>query len=197
MGHRMGRQSAEMGRSRSPQGDRSGPSRQPQRSAGLETTGWSRGRPLNQWAAGEEKLVLLPDGQTYANSVARKLRAGADRLDRLGPAGSDWRRGRAGGRPPVDPRIDRQVSGSPASGGRRLQWGLVERAGSGRPSVKHSGCGARPDARAKEVAGSDRSMGEPGLRAGPHGATWLILPVVICLSQRLSHACLSINCFIL
>jgi hypothetical protein len=23
--------------------------------------------------------------------------------------------------------------------------------------------------------------------------TWLILPVVICLSQRLSHACLSIN----
>ena len=28
-------------------------------------------------------------------------------------------------------------------------------------------------------------------------ATWLILPVVICLSQRLSHACLSINDFIL
>jgi ABC-type glucose/galactose transport system permease subunit len=27
--------------------------------------------------------------------------------------------------------------------------------------------------------------------------TWLILPVVICLSQRLSHACLSINEFIL
>ena len=26
--------------------------------------------------------------------------------------------------------------------------------------------------------------------------TWLILPVVICLSQRLSHACLSINDFI-
>ena len=25
-------------------------------------------------------------------------------------------------------------------------------------------------------------------------ATWLILPVVICLSKRLSHACLSINC---
>ena len=24
--------------------------------------------------------------------------------------------------------------------------------------------------------------------------TWLILPVVICLSQRLSHACLSIKC---
>ena len=25
------------------------------------------------------------------------------------------------------------------------------------------------------------------------GRTWLILPVVICLSQRLSHACLSIS----
>ena len=24
-------------------------------------------------------------------------------------------------------------------------------------------------------------------------ATWLILPVVICLSQRLSHACVSMN----
>lgn len=28
-------------------------------------------------------------------------------------------------------------------------------------------------------------------------ATWLILPVVICLSQRLSHACLSITCLLL
>jgi hypothetical protein len=32
------------------------------------------------------------------------------------------------------------------------------------------------------------------LRQTHEGATWLILPVVICLSQRLSHACLSINC---
>jgi hypothetical protein len=39
------------------------------------------------------------------------------------------------------------------------------------------------------------------LRRGVGGAsmvaTWLILPVVICLSQRLSHACLSINYFVL
>ena len=37
------------------------------------------------------------------------------------------------------------------------------------------------------------------LRLGPltHKTTWLILPAVICLSQRLSHACLSINCFVL
>jgi hypothetical protein len=32
----------------------------------------------------------------------------------------------------------------------------------------------------------------PGSQA--RAATWLILPVVICLSQRLSHACLSISC---
>ena len=51
--------------------------------------------------------------------------------------------------------------------------------------------------------------GDWAKRGGPHGpslpvlspgltiVTWLILPVVICLSQRLSHACLSINNFIL
>ena len=39
---------------------------------------------------------------------------------------------------------------------------------------------------------------EGGTRV-PRGriVTWLILPVVICLSQRLSHACLSINKFVL
>ena len=29
--------------------------------------------------------------------------------------------------------------------------------------------------------------------ASMRNATWLILPVVICLSQRLSHACVSMN----
>ena len=42
-----------------------------------------------------------------------------------------------------------------------------------------------------------RALRKKQRAGGPHGATWLILPVVICLSQRLSHACLSINCFIL
>ena len=45
-------------------------------------------------------------------------------------------------------------------------------------------------------------LGRPGTRircgrneswSGPSPVTWLILPVVICLSQRLSHACLSIS----
>ena len=34
-----------------------------------------------------------------------------------------------------------------------------------------------------------------GLRVGLTVVTWLILPVVICLSQRLSHACLSISLY--
>ena len=36
--------------------------------------------------------------------------------------------------------------------------------------------------------------GGGGCRARPT-ATWLILPVVICLSQRLSHACLSTDLY--
>jgi hypothetical protein len=40
------------------------------------------------------------------------------------------------------------------------------------------------DGRTMTVAGRQRGR-----------ATWLILPVVICLSQRLSHACASMNQF--
>ena len=53
----------------------------------------------------------------------------------------------------------------------------------------------------EEKKSSLRRRAPSGARAlpRPHGTgalpvvTWLILPVVICLSQRLSHACLSIN----
>jgi hypothetical protein len=44
-------------------------------------------------------------------------------------------------------------------------------------------------------SGCDRLRSVPGFMNWI--VTWLILPVVICLSQRLSHACLSINKFIL
>ena len=37
--------------------------------------------------------------------------------------------------------------------------------------------------------GATGGLGESSLMV----VTWLILPVVICLSQRLSHACLSVN----
>ncbi len=38
-----------------------------------------------------------------------------------------------------------------------------------------------------------RSGLEPCGPMSVRNATWLILPVVICLSQRLSHACVSMN----
>lgn len=53
-------------------------------------------------------------------------------------------------------------------------------------------CSKSPDAGgAAGVRGSARDFG--GLRTVYENAAapWLILPVVICLSQRLSHACLS------
>ena len=43
---------------------------------------------------------------------------------------------------------------------------------------------------------SFREIGADGPCISRTIVTWLILPVVICLSQRLSHACLSINNFI-
>ena len=46
-------------------------------------------------------------------------------------------------------------------------------------------------ASAREFSGG---FGSGDLGPATRAATWLILPVVICLSQRLSHACLSINC---
>ena len=57
------------------------------------------------------------------------------------------------------------------------------------PNGKHSG------ARAAQEPIVPRSPPlSCGRRSGLKAVTWLILPVVICLSQRLSHACLSINC---
>jgi hypothetical protein len=58
--------------------------------------------------------------------------------------------------------------------------------------VTSSGAGGGGDTSARcqwVVAASD--LWKEGI------ATWLILPVVICLSQRLSHACVSINSFVL
>ena len=47
------------------------------------------------------------------------------------------------------------------------------------------------------MGGVFRKKHFPNKQPSRKAATWLILPVVICLSQRLSHACLSMNCFIL
>ena len=57
-------------------------------------------------------------------------------------------------------------------------------------SMKCTLSGFRPGTVQFKVLSSDVSFGGVDSMI----ATWLILPVVICLSQRLSHACLSINC---
>ncbi len=56
---------------------------------------------------------------------------------------------------------------------------------------------ARMSAAQSALVADPRTKGPPAPDEGPrspgHHLTWLILPVVICLSQRLSHACLSIS----
>ena len=54
-------------------------------------------------------------------------------------------------------------------------------------SVLRVGCGSLEPQSAR---GTSLSLPLPLRKT----VTWLILPVVICLSQRLSHACLSIKC---
>ena len=105
VGHRMGRQSAEMGRSRSPLGDRSGPSGQPQRSAGLETTG-CKGPPFAAHAEGGRRGEACA-ATRWANLRCKLSCQGA--VGRAQPTGlswvrGGWRCGRAGGRLPIDDR---------------------------------------------------------------------------------------------
>ena len=68
--------------------------------------------------------------------------------------------------------------------GERSEAGAAGR-GAARRERKNSASEER--AISKRIAGAHTHQGQ--CRA----ATWLILPVVICLSQRLSHACLSIS----
>lgn len=73
------------------------------------------------------------------------------------------------------------------------------RAGAAAGGVVGQRCSG-PFASAGRSVASDERRGRSGSGRGrPLGnsrnATWLILPVVICLSQRLSHACVSMNKF--
>ncbi|CAA6674302.1 unnamed protein product [Spirodela intermedia] len=66
-----------------------------------------------------------------------------------------------------------------------------------RPSTRRRARAVRTTAgvRTPQPRRARARWGGRGPRAGVAGgrATWLILPVVICLSQRLSHACVSMN----
>ena len=80
-----------------------------------------------------------------------------------------------------------RLRGAAAAG--RLN-GMAAAAALGRAYERASRTNERPTDRRNErfvLAGP----GAPGRPERERTATWLILPVVICLSQRLSHACLS------
>lgn len=99
-----------------------------------------------------------------------------------------WRDGVACGRP----SLGEAVSGSLVHPGNRsdgLLRKLCGRRPSGRASHRHDNCTTQR-LRTVEARQGSASAGTGRVKA----VTWLILPVVICLSQRLSHACLSINC---
>ncbi|CAB1184575.1 unnamed protein product [Spirodela intermedia] len=131
-----------------------------------------------------------------------------------------WNRSGAGGpRAPPTPRCARggRDGGRPPRGaGRCVVWRGV--GASRRPPPLPTDATPRPTPRVGRLSSldppararsNDRRRADPSqprrararwgwsgaARAGVAGgrATWLILPVVICLSQRLSHACVSMN----
>ena len=75
------------------------------------------------------------------------------------------------------------VSASPRYAGGAVATGRLVRPFHLTPFYPLGGLGSRDSPAARR--------GRPGWPC--HEVTWLILPVVICLSQRLSHACLSIS----
>jgi hypothetical protein len=102
-------------------------------------------------------------------------------------------RGQATRESPWTRNLDGLISSATFTGRVRYQnrKGLVNAANQ-RAFWASSACGvgARGDL--------EGSLSVPALRLRRRGqsrmvVTWLILPVVICLSQRLSHACLSVN----
>ena len=104
-------------------------------------------------------------------------------------------------RSPPEP-LEARTCGPPARNVGRAPGGARELGGARRISpARAAGRHTTPDPGGR--AGGRRQNATPRLRLGarPAGddargsadATWLILPVVICLSQRLSHACASIS----
>lgn len=102
----------------------------------------------------------------------------------------------------IDPRVPasfacrrssrRSTSARSCSRMRNAQWlggfGCSQSTQSNAFVGKRRSCTASGVRRASWPARSSRAVS-----VSPRNATWLILPVVICLSQRLSHACVSMN----
>jgi hypothetical protein len=106
-------------------------------------------------------------------------------------------------RPPLGTHL-REGGASPRHGSRPKDFRRGNRMGPSAPTVPGfvPACWRRCASNLQSASG--RHLPSPGMAAAaplphPRGVggvkvvTWLILPVVICLSQRLSHACLSIS----
>lgn len=97
--------------------------------------------------------------------------------------------------------VGRRLNGRPPAPRRTLPWGIQLWQSDGLSANQ----GLTPAASQRSGDLSRRpyllTTPTPSLGLGPSApargppkiVTWLILPVVICLSQRLSHACLSIS----
>jgi hypothetical protein len=106
----------------------------------------------------------------------------------LGSAVASWRDGMACGKPSLA-RGSFRIVGHP---GESVRGATQETDGIGAFGCLSQG---------HDICTTQRLRASWGLLGSPlagtrqvKAVTWLILPVVICLSQRLSHACLSINC---
>ena len=180
---------------------------------------WAASVPLCQGAAAVEELVSIHDVQAYHRTRCQNSRCqfGVVRLlERHRPAGGT---AAPAGVPPgrvfrhprraVSEALERaegtlsedSKKGSLPSWRVRLRCCAAFRVGlSAWPmltcSVETSSCARLGGVWTVLTAGAPPVPPRPG-GCARKAATWLILPVVICLSQRLSHACLSINCFIL
>ena len=103
---------------------------------------------------------------------------------RMSPSSRRPARGLGG--PRGRPRVPAAPRSAGRDGGARRAHGRGARRG--RESPFEIEFRARPD-RQRDGRGGARAPRATSARV----ATWLILPVVICLSQRLSHACVSMN----
>ncbi|CAA6675698.1 unnamed protein product [Spirodela intermedia] len=170
---------------------------------------WAPALPLPQ-RAGERRPVAAP-----VRPPTRPARVGGPREARVlcGCGGIGRARG-ASGAPDPEMRARRAGRGRPPRGAGRCARGGGVSAPSSAPHRRHppphplGSVVSRPRPAGARARSNDRRRADPrnpasasavgvvgAARAGVAGgrATWLILPVVICLSQRLSHACVSMN----
>ena len=130
--------------------------------------------------ASPARFTRTPDGDRDNTVQALRSRRGTVPRD-LGPASACRR------------RHHQTVCASPPARAARRCWSLQAPHGLG--SIEPSTRATRGLLRLSRII-PDRPSEASRLRDGPATvATWLILPVVICLSQRLSHACLRISIY--